>query len=327
MLLESSRKLWVGIIINRIKGWWNKRNLLDDCQHGFRANHGTCTATIQIIDLLEANRVSHSDLLVSSWDMKRAFDSVGKQVQVLSWNRLGVPLHLATYLANMDSGGCTVVRTPLAQCAWEKCGYKGFSTSETDPYRPEFFDCDRGTGQGDVGSPTCWAGFMDILLTALGTIVDDLFCTNGLNECVAATENAFADDLLSFAASVKTLQCKADIVSAFAAIFGMEIRSDKLRLFRYTFSNDVHTDLDERVIILHRLMGSTWVWDSVVPVDIITGDQRDNQLKHLGVIHDPAGYYDVQFANTLELIKREVMLITCSKADPIDKFLALRIRS
>ena len=166
MLVETSRKLWTGIIVNRIKRKWDSEEMLSHMQHGFRANHGTCTASIQLINALETNRSAKTDLLISSWDIKRAFDSVGKNIQVASWIRLGVPLHLAHYLSHLDTKGKTVVRSPLARKAWEDLKYGGFSCNKdkSNPL-PSFFDCERGTGQGDVGSPTNWAAFMDILLT------------------------------------------------------------------------------------------------------------------------------------------------------------------
>jgi hypothetical protein len=327
MLVETSRKLWTGIIINRIKRKWDSENMLNHMQHGFRARHGTCTATIQLINALEANRAANADLLVSSWDMKRAFDSVGKNIQVASWIRLGVPPKLAHYLSHLDTNGKTVIRSPLARKAWEDHKYNGFSNVMDS--LPNHFDCERGTGQGDVGSPTNWAAFMDILLAALSSIDAGLFITNGIQSSLPCKENAFADDLISIAATHRTLQLKADVVSAFAAIFGMEIRADKLRLFRCTWSDDINTDNDPPSISLHHISNGTWTAEK--PVIIKTGsdptDGINSQLKHLGVLHDPAGFYNLQLEESLLKVKLECNLILHSRADPVDKFMALRVRA
>jgi len=78
VLVEVLRKLWTNIIVCRIKDIWGKVDLLSQNQHAFRARHGTDTATIQLINALEEARECASDLYISSWDMKRAFDSVAK---------------------------------------------------------------------------------------------------------------------------------------------------------------------------------------------------------------------------------------------------------
>jgi hypothetical protein len=174
--------------------------------------------------------------------MKRAFDSVAKSVLAASWIRMGVPPEVATWLTNMDTNGKTVIRSPLAQEMWYKSGYSGFNQEALWPETtadapsvhqctdtPATFDCERGTGQGDVGSPSNWAAFMDILLVALEEVKDGLFYTAATFQHKTAGENAFADDMISTTSRHKSLQDKADIVSAFAAIFGMEIRVDKLR--------------------------------------------------------------------------------------------------
>ena len=97
----------------------------------------------------------------------------------------------------IDEAGMTVVRTPHAVSTWNKTGRQGFRNRgkrkrqevNDDQYRgpgttgpmvegPEQdeiadgntadgFLASRGTGQGDVTSPTCWAALFDIQLTAL----------------------------------------------------------------------------------------------------------------------------------------------------------------
>ena len=47
--------------------------------------------------------------------MKRTFDRVLKQLLTFSWIRLVAPPDVAEYLADIDIGGHSVVRTPLSQ--------------------------------------------------------------------------------------------------------------------------------------------------------------------------------------------------------------------
>ena len=242
VLVEVTRKLWISITINRIKALWDREQLLLQSQHAYRSKHGTDSAMIQIINAFEQARETCADLWVSSWDVKRAFDSVGRNVQIAVWLRLGVPLDIARYLALIDAEGLTVVRTPLAQEMWHKRQYNAFDTTTDwsaplppcnphsclDP--PLAYPCERGTGQGDVPSTLQWNGFYDILLTALDSVKTGRFYTQSTLHHKHLPDNAFADDTLSFAADHHTLQEKANIVSAFSIVFGTDLRDDKLLL-------------------------------------------------------------------------------------------------
>ena len=65
--------------------------MLDPAQHGFRANHGTDSASLLLVDALEQAKETHIACLVSSWDIRRAFDSISKPAIQMAWIRLGVP--------------------------------------------------------------------------------------------------------------------------------------------------------------------------------------------------------------------------------------------
>jgi hypothetical protein len=58
--LEIFRKLWTSIITHRIRNAWETHNLLDLSQHGFKANHGTESASLLLIDALEQAKETHS---------------------------------------------------------------------------------------------------------------------------------------------------------------------------------------------------------------------------------------------------------------------------
>ena len=84
------------------------------------------------------------------------------------------------------------------------------------------FISQRGTGQGDVLSPTCWAAVVDVLLTALEIDVESIgggaWVRSSANEGYKRRNTAYADDLLSTTPGADQLQRKADIVSAFCSI-------------------------------------------------------------------------------------------------------------
>ena len=70
----------------------------------------------------------------------------------------------------------------------------------------------------------------DILLDSLRTITSD-FCFQDIVGFQYPTDDIAADDLLSACGTFKALQKKANIVSAFCIIFGLDIATAKLRTF------------------------------------------------------------------------------------------------
>ena len=325
MLVECTRKMLSTIIIKRIRKVWNQTEALNHNQHAYRSKHGTDTALLQVINILEEAIETKSDLYLSSWDFKRAFDSVSKGAQVISWMRMGLPKDIAEWLVHMDTNGKTLIRSPLAQHTMLKSGYGGFQ-SHADVNRdiplgdqpPTYFDCERGTGQGDVPSPPNWLAFFDILITALATETDDAFFVKGTDNLLRrAQNNAFADDMLSFAATLKGLQRKADIVSAFSIIFGMDISLPKLRLHHFNFSaHELHV-ADPTHLIVH-----TGVWE---PQEVAF--REDSTLKHLGVLLEAAndGIQDEQYIKTLTKLELTCKAIASRRADATDKLLALNV--
>jgi len=124
-LLEIFRKLWTSILTHRIRGAWETHDMLDPSQHGFRAKHGTDSASLLLVDALEHAKETHSACLVSSWDIRRAFDSISKPALQMAWTRLGVPPEWASFLIQLDLDGNTTVRLPISQHAYDRTGLAG----------------------------------------------------------------------------------------------------------------------------------------------------------------------------------------------------------
>ena len=238
ILLEVIRKLWVGIVVNRITRAWERHQVLAPAQHGFRPGRGTDSALLQFLNATEHAAETGTPLYTSSWDIRRAFDSVSREAMEVSWLRLGVPSRVARWLAYMDVGGPTVIRNPWALATWNRHQYEGFSTSLSTE-QPATFTRTRGTPQGDVSSPQNWVSFFDIALRALD--LDQLDPTeNGPPSAFTAAgmggnpyntgDISYADDLVFTAASLPSLQRKADILSAFTVLFDMELSPAELRL-------------------------------------------------------------------------------------------------
>ena len=101
-----------GIIVGRITRAWERHHVLAPAQQGFNPGRGTDTALLQFINAPEHAEETGTPLYTSSWDIRRAFDSVSREAMDLGWTRLGVPSQVAGWLAGMDVGGATAIRSP-----------------------------------------------------------------------------------------------------------------------------------------------------------------------------------------------------------------------
>ena len=127
--------------------------MLDPSQHGFRANHGTDSTSLLLVDAREHGKNTHTACLVSSWDIRRAFDSISKPALQMAWTRLGVPPEWAAFLIQLDIDGTTSVRLPVSQFAHVKARHAGLSRLQTLGATDILFPAKRGVPQGDVASP------------------------------------------------------------------------------------------------------------------------------------------------------------------------------
>jgi len=227
-LLEIFRKLWTSILTHRIRNAWETHHLLDPSQHGFRANHGTDSASLLLIDALEQAKETHTACLVSSWDIRRAFDSISKPALQMAWNRLGVPSEWAQFLIQLDLEGTTTVRLPISQQAHDLHGIAGFHRLQALGADDILLPAERGVPQGDVASPFGWNAVYDILLRALTLQRPTLNDPN-------AQAIAYADDLLSLSSHLPSLQQQADLVAAFAQIFELDLATGKFRAYEFPY--------------------------------------------------------------------------------------------
>ena len=142
----------MGIIVKKIKRVWESCGILQPNQHSGRKFHGTHTATIESINIIEQAQELHSDIFSTSWDIKRAFDSVSKNLQKIAYARLGVPDDIIDYIIDIDDESQTFIRSPQALYTMEKEGVDGFvpyaQLEDKNTLKPQYFRTERGTGQG-----------------------------------------------------------------------------------------------------------------------------------------------------------------------------------
>ena len=136
--------------------------MFSQAQRGSRKNSGTDDALTYLQAVLEEAKRTEANLCFSSWDMKRAFDSVSKKALKLAYSRQGVETQRREWIIDFDAKGTTAVKTEVAEQHYNKYGYEGFG--ERDENKKNAFCPKSGVGQGDVNSPSNWKAVFDILL-------------------------------------------------------------------------------------------------------------------------------------------------------------------
>ena len=111
-LVEVLRKSWSSHVIWKMRGLWERYGMLDDSQSVYREGRGTENSLLQVINGLEEAQECATNILASSRDMTRAFDSLSRNAARLTLYRLGVPVKVCEILIGLDAEGKTVVRTP-----------------------------------------------------------------------------------------------------------------------------------------------------------------------------------------------------------------------
>ena len=306
VLIEALRKAWVGIFTFRINIFLHKNNILSNNQHGFIWGRSVESASLILLNALETAKEWRSSLFISSWDIKRAFDSVPFRMLIWSLVRIGVPLSLAQYLVSMDIEGKLVVRTPLSLAIHRDKGIQGLIDADM------VFNAEKGTGQGDKLSPLIWDAFCDILLSALDEHKGGEFFTQdhlGVNR--KTPDIAYADDIISLQGTMESLQDKADIISAFAILLNMELAIPKLRAFAIEWGNP------------HRVYNKSLTVHSFGWTPIEVDVKSDGDLKHLGITWSMDLTNLSCFQHAQNIIKTWGNIVRKSRLSPASKIIAL----
>ena len=118
-------------------------------------------------------------LALSSWDKKRAFDSVSRNLSKMALVRIGVPREIAEYIVAHDEDGHTIIRSSYSLGVMKEIKNRAITEgkSYTDPAcDPEnkmiYFNGQRGCGQRDVSSTTIWPCSYDILVYAIEDVME-----------------------------------------------------------------------------------------------------------------------------------------------------------
>lgn len=90
--------------MEQIAASWAEPQALNRRQHRLISGRSMEEAILEAMNILDTAKEMKTDLFLSSWDIKRAFDRVPKQLLIFAWIRLGVPPEVAEYLVGIDMG-------------------------------------------------------------------------------------------------------------------------------------------------------------------------------------------------------------------------------
>ena len=302
MLTDALRKTWMSIFVHRIQTEISQRHLLDEAQHGSIRGRTIDSNNTQFVNIIETAQQTGSPLYVTSFDKRRAFDSVPKSLLIWCWIRVGVPEELATYMVSMDIGSNIVVRSPFALQA-AKAGNE--STLG--------FCAQRGIVQGDGPAPLGWDCVYDTLLVPLTMRrhedVDNYRIADGNGNIKGIRDTAFVDDLFAAFATLSSANSHAMVVSAWCNITTIGMAFAKLRAVKTG-----NTGIKEDLIVYDQY------WRPIAVPFAANGS-----VEYLGIVHDIGGGGLSQWNLTVAEIRTSVAKLWKKKASATLKWLVISI--
>ena len=256
-LYEVIRKVWTTTVAKRIHLIWHHHQLLNPAQYGYRHDNGILMPLYNLINTIENAHLNSTPTLVTFWDMKRAFDSIPRNLQRLAWTRLGVPTDVAEWFVSLDDGGLAYIDTPHFQMNKNLhssqsilTGVQHFPNPSSSPEQPQHlgFNPQRGIGQGESASSLMWVAVYDILLDWIDpnnkqlhpfnfsdlsrpTHIATPESTTSRPSKTQAVSNAYADDLATISTGNRAhqiQQLQAEWISAFCAFTGLQLNMQKI---------------------------------------------------------------------------------------------------
>jgi hypothetical protein len=169
-------------------------------------------------------------------DVKGAFDSPARTALWASWRRVGIPVPLASYLINLGALSSYHLSSPYGLRANLDPSAEGVNPATDNPWIST-----RRSTQGDPlriskNIILGWVVFFDILLTALNKVQREypFYIRHMESTLILQLPACYADDLhLISACRDATIKCNC-LISAFAAMFGIEFAPKKLRAITTT---------------------------------------------------------------------------------------------
>ena len=237
-LYEILRKILAAIIIKRAYRQWECLHLLHPHQHAYRRGMGTGTAILRLLNIIEEASETGQPLLVTAWDIRRAFDSIPHPFIHLALARLGIPPDVADWFLHLLTRNIVTVQSPHAQqqaCIPPTTDPAAFIDNPHCSDTTASFHQQQGIGQGDTPSAIFWVALYDILLCMLdvapSTTSGHFIARSSANMAYPAGNISYADDLCTPAGHLHLSQHHAHIVSTFCAATTLSIATHKVLAF------------------------------------------------------------------------------------------------
>lgn len=270
-LLPNISKVFEVIVKQAIDAIILEKDIIPNCQFGFRHRHSTIHAIGKLTSDICWQRNSGKCVGACLVDMEKAFDTVWRDGLLYKLIKKGFPEHLIVMIHNMIGGKKFIV--------------KNGQTSKSKEYKVE-----NGLQQGTVLAPTLYNIYTSDLLTAYNFNLDKNVI-------------AFADDIVIYTAGssiqeIQTaLQKNLDDILFYTKSWKMKVNVNKCEtiLFRPPLSK------------ANRNIKNNW---KKFKLKVGTQDiPNKTEVKYLGILLDQYSYYTKHIQVQLEKAKKAFMLL------------------
>jgi hypothetical protein len=237
MLIEVLRKVWCGFSVSAIWEFLERNHVLEEIQFAYRRNREAGVAQLCVRNAIEEAQETGSAILLGSYDLYHAFDSITRSAMKLAFNIIGLDGLDASRLVDMEKDSHVTVATPLSRHYWASSYSRSIHRDSENTAVPSFFIPVKGTPQGDTISCLSWSVFENICLAALRTDIGRVkLYIRGANGLVyEAADLCYADDLNTISPNLSGMQRKADIIGGLAEALYLRISIRKLRQIAVEF--------------------------------------------------------------------------------------------
>ena len=220
MLLEVLRKAWLSLILKPVATYLHQQSLICPYQVGGIPNSGTEDAILQLVNALEDSTERAENIEILAFDKAKAFDSPGRLSGIsLGWQRMGLPIDIATYIANCDNHNQIFPRTPHYLCTGPKNKNLAFHAA-------------MGTPQGCSSASISYLVVEDIILSTFQSalqIIDPYLAKDATGTLFLQPPTQFVDDTYVFCRSTQGAQNAIDILQTAEPLLNIRINPTKTR--------------------------------------------------------------------------------------------------
>ena len=281
-LIEVLRKVFTGIVVDRMRRDWSRLKVLDECNPGFQAGRTTANAILPVRTAAEYCVATRTEMAVLLDDLKWCFDTPANAVIELALMRLGVPAFYVTMLNDIDMHSVKSTVT-AAGLTVDLAGHLGCQGVHRQLH---------GTGQGTVEGPLNWLPVADIAIAvARAASSQPVTMPTGGGPPVEVPVAVYVDDsslAQSGSEAVPSLRKMVNMTGFMYYFLGLERRAKKCLWIRLVWCLGVLTRMRERAA--EALECDTWITDWATGSPVVSPAKpvrvkeydHDDEFRHLG---------------------------------------------